>query len=111
MRFSASRATWRGSATAQLLAGLGAGAVAPRGGVLRALALGLDGDELEGAVAGADEEAVDRAGGGSVGDGPGPEHLEPLAAEGRPRPAEPHDTVQLDRRARPVELVLGGVEL
>src|SRR4051812_3902334 len=106
MRMSASSATFRASAT-EAFAGLGPGAVAPRGGVLRALALGLDLDQLQPARTRPDDGAVELAGAG-VGVGqPDGEDLQPLAPERRPRPTEPHEAVQLGGRPIPVELELG----
>src|SRR2546423_12570868 len=103
MRTSASSATLRGSAT-QSFAGFGVGAVPPRRSRLWPLAFGLHLDQLEGAVAGADEDAVELSRCDVGGGRSGPEHLQSLPPERRPGPAQANDTVEVSGGFVPAEL-------
>src|SRR5437868_2306577 len=112
-RTSALRAIWRARSAllTQALVGPRPGAVAPVGRRHRRLALRLHLDELEGAVSGADAQVVERTGCKAVGREVGPQNLEPLAAERRPRVAETDHPVDLGCRTPPVDAVFSGIDL
>src|SRR6185503_8161067 len=103
MRISASRATLRASA-AKAFAGLRMGAVPPRRRVLRTFGLRLNRDEFDDSVTRADARTVDDARiDGAVAETRA-QHLQALPSKGRPRAAETHESMHVDRRLGPVDL-------
>src|SRR5436190_4979038 len=109
----ASSATWRARSglLTQALVRPGVGAVTPIGGSHRPLAFRLHFDELQGAISGADAQAVELAGRQAVAGASGPPDLETLASEGRPGVTHADQAVHLVRRPGPLDVVLFRVDL